>query len=421
MLKNASNNLYRQIVLIISAVVLEYYQFTLFMILATPIERDLLPLADHAWQHWFGLSIFVLAGFCRPLGGIIYALVRDRTNRSVFFVHALLGLSVISLVMGFLPTANTIGILALLILILARIFQGMILGAAVPEAIIYFYENTAPQFRVLTTNLVNFSISIGFLLAIVFSVISNSFFSYESWRVGLVLCGIVNLIVALRFGRVSKRRASTQLISQIRPDWQFIRLFTNYKLVLLRLIGFATFLTSGLAVFYYVLPSYLYEYFHYPRWQIHLNGACVVVGFVIGLGLAIFYHENLNKNFYLSLSFIMKILLVFVFHTYLRHNLFETIILNAICSCLFGFFMAKLPILIVSSFPPELRYAGVSLIYNLSFGVISGFSHYGVRWLIHITKSLYSPSMYIIFFSYISLICLWFMSKESFYVYREDS
>lgn len=421
MLKNPNKNLYRQIILIISGVILEYYQFTLFMILATPIERDLFPLADHEWQHWFGLSVFVLAGFCRPIGGIIYTFFRDRIQRSDFFIYTLMALAAISLVVGILPTANIIGVFALIILILARVFQGIILGAAVPEVIIYFYETTSPYYRVLTTNLVNFSISIGFLLAIIFSVISNSFFSYESWRVGLVLCGIVNLIIAFRFGRVFERRELTDISPPIAGAAKFTQLFTSYKLTLLRLIGFATFLTSGLAVFYYILPSYLSEYFHYPRWQIHLNGVCVVIGFILGLAIAIFYHENLNKNFYLSLSFIMKILLVFVFHSYLRHNLFETLMLNAVCSCLFGFFMAKLPILVISAFPPELRYAGVSLIYNFSFGVISGVSHFGVRWLIHVTKSLYSPSMYIIFFSYISLICLWFMSKESFYIYREDT
>lgn len=408
-------NMNKNLTLIFSSIILESFQFTLFIILYNEINRDLIPGLNTIWQEFFAITVFLLAGFCRPLGGIIFSGIGDSKKRNQIFYISTITMSITAITLGLLPGAQTLGIVSPILLILLRIVQGLIIGALVPIAMIYCYEKSTPFKRVFTTSLLNIVIGIGYLLAIIFTTIAYPEFQDKVWRIGLLICGLVGAILAYNVRHIFHDELEFRCWANYSSFFYVIK---NYKLKSLRLMCFATFLTSGLAVFFYVMPDFLHQYYRYSREQINLSTLCVIGSFMIGLALSTLAHRNLGKSFYVSSGFLFKALLVFVFHAYIKHNLIEITILNSICTFIFGFFMGKLPVMIVSTFKHEVRYAGVSLVYNISFGIMFGISHFLIIWLVNFTKSLYAPSMYIIFFSYISLISLWFMSKECFFNYE---
>ncbi len=412
--KNHNKLLNRRLILVLLSVACEFYLFTIFIVLSPYISRDLIPIADKEWRELFGLCIFLIAGFCRPLGGVIFSGLGDSPHRYKIFYISTVIMSFSSILLGLLPSAANIGIMAPILLILIRIIQGLVVGAEIPEGIIYSYEEAAIHLRVLATNLINIACSCGFLIATLFTLLLSNYLGEETWRFGMVGCGIFSLVV----GFFLKDSFSGE-VSQTKVNFIPLKgVFKNHKLNLLRLICFATFLTSGTSVFIYLMPSYLNHYFNYTKLQTHIISLFEIMGFISGQLIAAFFHEKLSKNFFITSGFFFKALLVFTFHSYIRHDIFVVAGLNTLCCFIFGFFVAKLPVIMICSFPRQMRFSGVSIVYNISFGVMFGVSHYAITWLIQLTKSLYMPSVYIVFFSYVSLISLWFMSKEVFFKYN---
>ncbi len=268
----------------------------------------------------------------------------------------------------------------------------------------------------MVTNFTTLALGAGLLLAVLSSMISDAYSPTSGWRISLVIVSVLGLILTpLLHGSFehNKRKPHELNFNALKE------IFATHKLCVLRLICFSTFLSSATAVFLYVMPDYLRDYFNFSERDTHISLIFVALSFLLGSICAVFIHKKLGKSFYLVSGLFLKGLLVFVFHSYMHHSLLETTVLNSICIFIFGFFIAKLPALIASSFPSRMRYTGIALVYNISFGVMYAVTQILINWLIVETKSLYMPSMYIIFFSYISLASLWFMSKESFFNYTE--
>ncbi|TXI91595.1 MAG: MFS transporter [Neisseriales bacterium] len=409
----------KRLLLVLSGIVCEYFLFTTFILLSKTISADLLPKVSELGHQLFTISVLCLAGLSRPLGGILFSSIGDSPMRHRIFNFSSLVMAISSMIIACLPNAIYFGFWAPIILLFIRMCQGIVIGAVIPEAIIYCYEQSDNESKLFTTNLANMATGCGFLLAMLSADFMYIFLDAHSWRYIMfavsAICLLLFIMTKSYFISTTKQKTIPTGFHSIR---QVLRL---HKWEIIRLFCFGTFLTSGGAVFFYIMPDFLAQYFHYSWPQTRIFGISVVVAYMIGMIVAVFFHECINKNFYISSGFVFKAILVFVFHSYVTHDFYEVVILSSFCCFMFGFFIAKLPVMMIASFPPHLRYAGVSLVYNVSFGIMFGLSQYIIGFLIQKTHSLYMPSMYIIFFSYVSLISLWFMSKDTFYSYHHKS
>ena len=406
----------KRMLLVIYSTFFEYFLFTTFVIYSKSITAELLHNSDNHFRHLIALMIFLTASIARPIGGILFSAFGDSIHRSRIFFFTAIIMSLSSLIIAAIPALGIPTYWVVLILLGARVLQGIAVGAEIPEGIVFCYENARPESRVMVTNFTTLALGFGLLFAVLSSMISEAYFSGAGWRASLIIISIIGLILTpLLHGSFehTKRKAHELNFDALKE------IFATHKLSVLRLVCFSTFLSSATAVFLYVMPDYLRDYFNYSEHDTHISLIFVASSFLSGSICAVFIHNKLGKSFYLLSGLFLKGLLVFVFHSYMHHSLLETTILNSICIFIFGFFIAKLPALIASSFPSRIRYTGIALVYNISFGVMYAITQILINWLIVETKSLYMPSMYIIFFSYISLASLWFMSKESFFNYNK--
>ena len=82
----------------------------------------------------------------RPIGGIIAGHLGDRIGRKPVLVASLLLMGVATVLIGCLPTYETVGVLAPLLLVAVRVVQGLAFGAEWGGAILMTFEH-APQRR----------------------------------------------------------------------------------------------------------------------------------------------------------------------------------------------------------------------------------------------------------------------------------
>src|SRR5271155_4959878 len=108
---------------------LEFYDFVIFVFFASAIGKLFFAATIPDWvrqAQTFG--IFAAGYLARPLGGVVMAHFGDTVGRKRIFMLSVLLMAVPTLLIGFLPTYQSIGVAAPILLLVMRIMQGMAIG-----------------------------------------------------------------------------------------------------------------------------------------------------------------------------------------------------------------------------------------------------------------------------------------------------
>ncbi|MGI8311762.1 MFS transporter [Saccharopolyspora hattusasensis] len=219
---------------------LEWYDFSLYGSAAALVFGPLFfpnfsPLAGT-------LAAFATyaAGFlARPLGGILFGNLGDKIGRKAVLLTTILLMGSATVLIGLLPTYQTIGIWAPILLLLMRLLQGLGSGAEQGGAMLMAAEHAPVGKRGLYTSLPFVGIFSGILLAAgifgAFSSMSQEQFLAWGWRAPFVLSIVViaiGLYIRLRVGETpaftqvkqTRVEASIPMVDAVRSSWKHILL-----------------------------------------------------------------------------------------------------------------------------------------------------------------------------------------------------
>src|SRR6186713_638313 len=185
---------------------IEFFDFYIYATAAVLVfPRLFFPSTDTASATLASLATFAVAFFARPLGSAFFGHFGDRVGRKTTLVAALLTMGVSTVIIGMLPTYNTIGIAAPLLLALCRFGQGLGLGGEWGGAVLLAIENAPPGRRAWYGMFPQLGAPIGFFFSgTVFLALSSfltdeQFFSF-GWRIPFLtsaLLVVVGLYVRL--------------------------------------------------------------------------------------------------------------------------------------------------------------------------------------------------------------------------------
>lgn len=123
---------------------LEFYDFIIFVFFATVVGALFFPTDIPEWLRQLQtFGIFAAGYLARPLGGIIMAHFGDLVGRKKMFTLSILLMALPTLAIGMLPTYETLGIAAPVLLLLMRVLQGRQSVVKCPEPG-YSWQNTFP-------------------------------------------------------------------------------------------------------------------------------------------------------------------------------------------------------------------------------------------------------------------------------------
>src|SRR6201997_2456248 len=108
--------------------VFEWYDFYLYGSLATIIGAQFFSAYPPGTRDIFALLAFAAGFLVRPFGAIVFGRVGDIVGRKYTFLVTILIMGLSTFIVGLLPSAKTIGIVAPIILISLRLLQGLALG-----------------------------------------------------------------------------------------------------------------------------------------------------------------------------------------------------------------------------------------------------------------------------------------------------
>ena len=145
---------------------LEWYDFFIYGTAAALVFGDLFfPKSDPLTGTLLAFLTFGVGFVVRPLGGILFGIMGDRYGRKPVLVTTLLMVGIGTTAIGLLPTYDTAGYWAPVLLVSLRVLQGLGAGAEYGGAVIFLVESAPPNRRGFWGGFAPMGVSVGNLLA----------------------------------------------------------------------------------------------------------------------------------------------------------------------------------------------------------------------------------------------------------------
>lgn len=175
---------------------IEWYDFYIFGSLATIIAHHYFPKGNEVVSLLLTLATFATGFVVRPFGAIFFGRIGDLVGRKYTFLVTLLIMGGATALIGVLPTYESIGLLAPILLLFLRLLQGLALGGEYGGAATYVAEHSTDDKRgfytsfIQTTATLGLFVSLGVILMTRFSVGEDSFKEW-GWRIPFLLSSLL--------------------------------------------------------------------------------------------------------------------------------------------------------------------------------------------------------------------------------------
>ncbi len=227
---------------------IEWYDFYIFGMLSTTISSQFFPKDNPTAALLSTLAIFAAGFIVRPFGALVFGRLGDLIGRKYTFLLTLILMGGSTFLIGCVPSYETIGIAAPIIVLLLRLLQGLALGGEYGGAATYVAEHSPAHRRGYYTSWIQTTATLGLFVAlgiilVVKSNMSDKAFNAEwgGWRypfwISIILVG-VSIYIRMKMSEsplFSKLKAEGK--TSLNPLKESFRHKANFKMVLLALFG----------------------------------------------------------------------------------------------------------------------------------------------------------------------------------------
>jgi metabolite-proton symporter len=251
----------RRIVAIIGASsgnLVEWYDFYAYAFTSIYFASAFFPTGDSTSQLLGTAGIFAVGFFMRPLGGWLFGWMADTHGRRTSMVISVLMMCAGSLLIAVMPTYTTIGAMAPMLLLFARLVQGLSVGGEYGTAATYMSEVASKGNRGFYSSFQYVTLIGGQLLALLVLVVLQALLTTDQlkawgWRIPFVI-GAVAALVAMYLRRSLAETASHETMHS-KEAGSLLQLMRHKRAVL---IVFA--FTMGGSLYFYTFTTYMQKY-----------------------------------------------------------------------------------------------------------------------------------------------------------------
>ncbi|MEF9965723.1 MAG: MFS transporter [Comamonas sp.] len=358
---------------------LEFYDFVVFVFFANVLGALFFPASMPDWMRQLQtLGIFAAGYLARPIGGILIAHYGDILGRKRMFTLSVFLMAVPTLVIGLLPTYETIGLAAPFLLLAMRVLQGAAIGGEMPGAWVFVAEHAPAKRYGFAIGSLTSGITGGIFLGSIIGVWLNSVYSPAeihdwAWRIPFILGGVFGLVsVYLRkFLHETPIFQEMQARKKVDRELPLKTILRDHREASVVVALMTWILSTAVVVVILFTPSYLQKVFHIaPAVALKAN-AVATVTLTIGCVFWGWLSDQWGTRAAMVLGWGGMAVTAYLFYLNLPGTELSLIWTYA----LVGFFVGAislLPVVGVRAFPPEVRFTGLSFSYNMAYAVFGG-------------------------------------------------
>lgn len=379
---------------------LEFYDFVIFVFFTGVIARLFFPPDTPDWLRTLqAFGLFAAGYLARPLGGIVMAHLGDRHGRKRMFLFSVLLMAVPTLATGLLPTYAVLGMLAPLLMLALRIFQGLAVGGEIPGAWVFVAEHVPANRVGLACGAVTAGLTGGILIGSLVAGAVHAWFTPAQvltigWRVPFLIGGVFGLLAM----RLRHYLAETPVFEELRRRQALEQrlplhvVLSEHRSSVLRSMALTWMLTAAIVVVILMLPTLAQKAFSIDAIvALHANTWATVAMAVgcIGFGWLV---DRIGLGVTLSLGCLALLLATYALFANLRAGGPRLDVWYALAGLCVGV-TGVVPVALVRAFPAPVRFSGISFSYNIAYAVFGGFTPLVVSIWMH--RQVLAPAYYV--------------------------
>ena len=363
----------------------EWYDWYVYAAFSLYFAKAFFPKGDTTAQLLNTAAIFAVGFLMRPIGGWLMGLYADRKGRKAALMASVLLMCFGSLLIALSPGYETIGVWAPVLLVFARLLQGLSVGGEYGTSATYLSEMATKERRGFFSSFQYVTLISGQLIALGVLIVLQQTLTEEQlyswgWRIPFVI-GALCAVVALYLRRGMEETESFKKV-KTKPKESAMRTLMRHPKELLTVVG----LTMGGTLAFYTYTTYMQKYL-VNTVGMSISDSTTISAATLFLFMCIQplvggLSDKIGRR---------PILIAFgVLGTLFTYPILTT--LHTITTWWGAFFLIMAALIIVSGytsinavvkaelFPTEIRALGVGLPYALTVSIFGGTAEYIALW-----------------------------------------
>lgn len=398
---------------------IEWYDWYVYSAFAVYFSAEFFPKGDPTSQLLNTAAIFAVGFLMRPIGSLLMGRYADRHGRRAALTLSITVMAGGSLIIACTPSYESIGIMAPIILVLARLLQGLSLGGEYGTSATYLSEMASSGRRGFYSSFQYVTLVAGQMVALGVQIVLQQLLSEPDmkawgWRIPFII-GAMGAVAVLWLRRtMDESEQFANIKSQKRESAGTVRALMKHPKAVLTVVG----LTLGGTVAFYTYTTYLQKFMvntvGLPKEIVSWINFVALLIFVVLQPIAGLLSDKIGRRPLLMAFGILGTLLtapIFFFMEKTTEPIVAFLLMMVGLIIVTGYTSIN-AIVKAELFPTEIRALGVGLPYALTVAIFGGTAEFIALWL----KSIGMESLFYFYVAgciAISFITYWRMDESS--------
>ncbi|MED0938767.1 MFS transporter [Bacillus mobilis] len=398
---------------------IEWYDWYVYSAFAVYFSAEFFPKGDPTSQLLNTAAIFAVGFLMRPIGSLLMGRYADRHGRRAALTLSITVMAGGSLIIACTPSYESIGIMAPIILVLARLLQGLSLGGEYGTSATYLSEMASSGRRGFYSSFQYVTLVAGQMVALGVQIVLQQLLSEPDmkawgWRIPFII-GAMGAVAVLWLRRtMDESEQFANIKSQKRESAGTVRALMKHPKAVLTVVD----LTLGGTVAFYTYTTYLQKFMintvGLPKEVVSWINFAALLIFVVLQPIAGLLSDKIGRRPLLMAFGILGTLLtapIFFFMEKTTEPMVAFLLMMVGLIIVTGYTSIN-AIVKAELFPTEIRALGVGLPYALTVAIFGGTAEFIALWL----KSIGMESLFYFYVAgciAISFITYWRMDESS--------
>ncbi|MFV3415025.1 MFS transporter [Pseudomonas nitroreducens] len=367
----------------------EWFDWTVYTAFALYFSHQFFPSDNETTALLASFAVFAIGFAMRPLGGWLIGIFNDRAGRKAALNLTILMMALPSLLISLMPTYSTIGIAAPVLMVLARMVQGLSVGGEYGAAATFLAESAPASQRGLYSGFFFASIALGLLFASGLAWVLTQWLSKEQlidfgWRIPFFIGGLGSLAgfwirhgvdETAAFRKGQEKRHGQRLEQPLRTLWR------EHPDAVKRLVGISLLGAFAFYLFVSYLPVHAIRTLGVEPGIAYAASSLALVLFMISQPLFGWLSDRIGRRPQLIVFALGYAALLYPVVRSMSASFTSILAVELFGLLLYGLYSAIAPAIKSELFSTDIRALGIGLPYNLVVAIFGGTTPYLMTWL----------------------------------------
>ncbi|SIO85391.1 MFS transporter [Nocardiopsis sp. JB363] len=404
----------------------EWFDFGVYSYLATTIGLVFYPSQSGGVQLIATFTTFAAAFLVRPLGGMFFGPLGDRVGRKRVLAFTMLLMAVSTFAIGLIPSAETIGVAAPILLLVARMSQGFSTGGEYGGATTFIAEYSPDKRRGFLASWLEFGTISGYvagasIVTLMTMALGDQAMLEWGWRVPFLLAlplGAIGLYLRVKLEDTPIFEGSTEGFAKDsaggRRKGQLRETFVGQWRAMVLCMG----LILVFNVNNYMVTAYLPTYLETELGYGASTGLVVTLGGMVFILATVALVGHLSdrvgrRPVLFSGSLLSIVLSLPAFWLMQQGNLWAVAFGVVVLAITLVHFSGAGPGALPAFFPTKVRYGALAVSFNVSVALFGGTTPLVSESLIQATGNLYAPAWLLMAAGVVGVLVVWRMRESA--------